>query len=88
MSPLWDVNRNRSDAVRSASRSQVTAMIKDVPEGCCDFVGGIVDAVCTGRYCLADNTFCPPRIFEDSKIWLKCLTRLEKLKSKKEQSWR
>jgi hypothetical protein len=86
--PLWDVNREKRFAVRSTVINRVAARSRDVAEGSCDFVGGLVDPTCDGRYCLANNTFCPPRIFEDPKIWETCLTRLEKLKNKKEQAWR
>ena len=82
---LWDVNPEERFTVKSASAVRTPA-IRDMKDCCCDFVGGLVNATCEGRYCLADNTFCPQRIFEDSKIWETCPTRLEKLKIKKEQT--
>ena len=52
--------------------------------GCCEFVGGLVVSEDGGRYCF-DKTFCPKRIFADSKIYADCPSRLEKLKDRKEQ---
>ena len=86
--PLWDVNQDKRFAVKSAQAARVPAKTQDVTNFCCDVVGSLVNPTCEGRYCLADNTFCPPRIFEDSKICENCKTRLEKLKNKKEQAQR
>lgn len=39
------------------------------PEGYCEFMGGLVDTVCEGRYCF-DGCFCPVRVFADSAFFL------------------
>ena len=82
--PLWDANREKHSTVRSTAANPVLAKNREV-EGSCNFVGSLVDPTCEGRYCLTDNTFCPPKIFENPKIWRVCPTHLEKLKNKKEQ---
>jgi hypothetical protein len=51
------------------------------PAGCCEFVRDLVDPTIDGRRCV-DNTYCPKRIFADSKLFNSCPTRLEKLKDK------
>ncbi len=84
--PLWDANQEKRFATKQTMSACLPAKDRDVSESCCDFVGELVDATCDGKYCLADRTFCPPRIFEDSKVWVTCPTRLEKLKNKKEQA--
>jgi hypothetical protein len=83
--PLWDVNREKHFAARSAVGNCTLTKNHVVAESCCDLVGSLVDSTCDSRHCLADNTFCPPRIFEDSKIWGTCPTRSEKRKNPKER---
>lgn len=83
--PFWDVNRSRGGVVQSA-RCFRRPDVDPVLVGCCEFVGDLVDAVCEGRSCGVDGTFCPGRIFSDVKVFAGCLTRLEKLKSVKEQT--
>ncbi len=85
--PLWEVNRKKPFAVKPPVVNCAPAKSRNA-EGSCDFVGGLVDSTCEGRYCLVDNTFCSQRVFGNAKIWKTCPVRLEKLKNKKEQTWR
>ncbi len=67
--PLWDVNRENRFASKSKVNIPSPAKNQDIAKSCCDFVGSLIYPICEGRYCLADNTFCPPRIFENPKMW-------------------
>ena len=54
------------------------------PVGCCEFVGDPVDLDSEGHYC-SDKTFCPKRVFAETKVYANCPTRIEKLKAQAEK---
>jgi hypothetical protein len=72
--PLWtpkDAPTEKATVITEAA----------APAGCCEFVRDLVDPAIDGRRCV-NNTYCPKRIFADSKLFGSCPTRLEKLKDK------
>jgi hypothetical protein len=77
LEPLWKPTTEVSK-VAYCARPDVD---RSLPQGCCEFIGALVDAVCDSRYCF-DGTFCHTFIFGDSKVFGGCPARLEKLKSK------
>ena len=79
--PVWDVGRDGRGVVQSARCARQPDVDRSLPEGCCEFVGGLVYVTFDGRTC-ADGTFCPARIFRDPKVFVGCPTRLEKLRDR------
>ena len=80
LEPLW--KHSSGNHLTYNCRISFAAKIEDiVPEDCCEFVGGLVDGFCEGRYCV-DGSFCPSRVFADPKFFVSCPNRFEKLKSK------
>jgi hypothetical protein len=50
----------------------------------CEFIGSVIDENLEDRRC-SDGTFCAKRLFDNPAIYASCPTRLEKLKTKKDQ---
>lgn len=51
----------------------------------CEFAGDYVYPGASGRQCV-DGTFCPARVYGNLALFQVCLTRLAKLKERREQS--
>jgi len=79
--PFWSPKSTDTVSVLNAKVHE--PVVDRSAAGCCEFVGGLVDATCEGRYCF-NGTFCPARCFKDSKVFAGCSLRLDKLKSKEQ----
>jgi hypothetical protein len=83
--PFWDVNQPRRDLRKSTKFCGYDVEAPaPLPLDACEFAGSLVDESCDGRICV-DGAFCPSRLFGNPAIYASCPTRLEKLKTKKDQ---
>ena len=76
--PLWEPKDSKPE-----TKARVVSGAP-APAGSCEFIGNDAFLGCESklRLCQIDGCSCTFACYSDSKVWIKCWTRLEKLKDK------